>query len=110
MEAKDFTRLAATFGKANTALLGVSADPPKAQVRFRDKHKLGMPLGSDEQQTMLTAYGAWGEKSMYGRAFMGVLRSTVLIDAEGRIVKTWRNVKVDCHADDVLAAAQVIGS
>ena len=107
-EAKDFTRLAAAFEKANTALLGVSADPVKTQARFRDKHKLAMPLGSDETQTMLSSFGAWGEKSMYGRKFLGVLRTTVLIDGKGRIARFWRNVKVEGHADDVLAAATAL--
>jgi peroxiredoxin Q/BCP len=65
-------------------------------------------LGSDEQHEMLEAYGAWGEKSMYGRNFMGIIRTTVLIGADGRIARIWRNVRVDGHADEVLAAAQGI--
>ncbi len=105
-EAIDFTRLAPAFAESGTAVLGISADPPKAQEAFRDKHKLSVPLGSDEQHEMLAAYGAWGEKSMYGRTFFGILRTTVLVGADGRIVKIWRNVKVDGHADAVLAAAR----
>jgi peroxiredoxin Q/BCP len=105
-EAIDFTRLAAAFAESQTAVLGVSADPLKAQESFRDKHELGIPLVSDEQHEMLEAYGAWGEKSMYGRTFLGILRTTVLIGADGRIVRIWRHVKVDGHADEVLAAAQ----
>jgi peroxiredoxin Q/BCP len=105
-EAIDFTRLAGAFADSQTAVLGVSADPLKAQEAFRDKHELAMPLVSDEQHEMLEAYSVWGEKSMYGRTFLGVLRTTVLIGADGRIIKIWRHVKVDGHADEVLAAAQ----
>jgi len=105
-EAIDFTRLNNKFAECRTAVLGVSADPPKAQEAFRDKHQLSIPLVSDEPHEMLDAYGAWGEKSMYGRTFQGILRTTVLIGADGRIIKIWRHVKVDGHADEVLAAAQ----
>jgi len=105
-EAIDFTRLAGAFAESQTAVLGVSADPLKAQESFRDKHELGIPLVSDEQHEMLKAYGVWGEKSMYGKTFLGVLRTTVLIDADGRIIRIWRHVKVDGHADEVLAAAK----
>jgi thioredoxin-dependent peroxiredoxin len=107
-EAIDFTRLADAFAESQTAILGVSADPLKAQEAFRDKHQLSVPLVSDEAHEMLESYGAWGEKSMYGRTFQGILRTTVLIGADGRIVKIWRNVKVDGHADDVLAAARAL--
>ena len=105
-EAVDFTRLKAAFAAEGTEILGVSGDTVKAQELFRNKHQLGIPLGSDEQHEMLEAYGAWGEKSMYGRTFLGILRTTVLVDAEGRIAKVWRNVRVDGHADEVLAAAR----
>jgi thioredoxin-dependent peroxiredoxin len=105
-EAIDFTRLASAFAESQTAVLGVSADPPKAQESFRDKHGLAVPLLSDEPHGMLEAYGVWGEKSMYGRVFQGILRTTVLIGADGRILTIWRNVKVDGHADDVLAAVR----
>ncbi|WP_159009382.1 peroxiredoxin [Bradyrhizobium sp. S69] len=105
-EAIDFTRLAGAFAESQTAVLGVSADPLKAQESFRDKHELGIPLVSDEQHGMLEAYGVWGEKSMYGKTFLGVLRTTVLIGADGRIIRIWRHVKVDGHADEVLAAAK----
>lgn len=105
-EAIDFTRLSDAFAESRTAILGVSADPPKAQEAFRDKHRLSVPLASDERHEMLQAYGAWGEKSMYGRTFQGILRTTVLVDADGRIIRIWRNVRVDGHADEVLAAAQ----
>ncbi len=107
-EAIDFTRLANAFAESKTAVLGISADPPKAQEAFRDKHQLVTPLVSDEQHKMLEAYGVWGEKSMYGKTFHGVLRTTFLIGANGRILKIWRNVKVDGHADDVLAAVRAL--
>jgi thioredoxin-dependent peroxiredoxin len=107
-EAIDFTRLASAFAQDQTAVLGVSADPLKAQEAFRNKHQLTTPLVSDEQHEMLEAYGAWGEKSMYGRTFQGVLRTTVLIGADGRIIRIWRHVKVDGHADEVLAAVQAL--
>jgi len=104
-EAIDFTRLQSKFAESQTAVLGVSADPPKVQEAFRDKHELSIPLVSDEAHEMLEAYGVWGEKSMYGKTFQGILRTTVLIGADGRVIKIWRHVKVDGHADDVLAAA-----
>jgi len=107
-EAIDFTRLLADFAASGTAVLGVSADPEKAQAAFRDKHKLSVPLISDEKHEMLRAYGAWGEKSLYGRTFLGILRTTVLVDANGRIARIWRNVSVDGHADAVLEAARAL--
>jgi thioredoxin-dependent peroxiredoxin len=107
-EAMDFTRLASAFAKAGTAVLGISADSVNTQERFRDKHRLTVPLISDEKHEMLEAYGAWGEKSMYGRTFLGILRTTVLIGADGRIARIWRNVRVDGHADQVLEAARAL--
>jgi thioredoxin-dependent peroxiredoxin len=107
-EAIDFTRLSGAFAESGTALLGVSADPPKAQEAFRDKHELATPLASDEQHQMLDAYGVWGEKSMYGKTFLGILRTTVLIGRDGRILKIWRHVRVDGHADEVLAAVRAL--
>jgi peroxiredoxin Q/BCP len=107
-EAIDFTRLKGDFAAAGTAVLGVSADPVKAQEAFRNKHQLAVPLISDERHEMLDAYGAWGEKSLYGRKFMGIIRTTVLIGADGKIARLWRNVRVDGHADEVLAAARAL--
>jgi peroxiredoxin Q/BCP len=107
-EAIDFTRLAGAFAESQTGVLGVSADPPRAQEAFRDKHQLATPLVSDERHEMLEAYGVWGEKSMYGRTFLGIVRTTVLIGADGRVLKIWRNVKVDGHADEVLAAVRAV--
>jgi peroxiredoxin Q/BCP len=105
-EAIAFSRLRADFAKAGTVILGVSGDPVTAQDRFKSKHKLTIALGSDETKKMLAAYGAWGEKSMYGRKFMGVVRKTFLIDATGHIVRVWPKVRVPGHAEEVLEAAR----
>jgi len=107
-EAMAFSRLNAAFTKAGTAILGVSADPVKAQDAFKADHKLTMPLASDEGHKTLAAYDAWGKKSMYGRTFMGVRRTTVLIGPDGRLARIWNNVKVDGHAEEVLAAAKAL--
>lgn len=105
-EAMDFSRLKPSFAKLNADVLGVSADPVPALDKFRDKHDLSVALASDEDKAMLEAYGAWGKKSMYGRAFMGVIRKTVLIGPDGKVVKVWPKVKVPGHAEDVLAEVQ----
>ena len=103
-----FSKLRQAFAKADTAIIGVSPDPVKAQCAFRDKHGLKVPLIADEKYTMAEAYGVWGEKSLYGRKFMGVTRTTFLIDAAGRIAHVWPKVKVDGHAEEVLAAAKAL--
>ena len=107
-EAIDFSALRRDFGKAETDIIGVSADPVRALDKFRDKHDLAIPLASDEEKKMLTAYGVWGEKSMYGRKFMGVKRTTLLIGRDGRVAQVWENVKVPGHAEAVLAAARAL--
>ena len=107
-EAIAFSKLRAAFAKAGTEILGVSADPVTAQDKFKTKHKLSISLASDETKAMLEAYGAWGEKSMYGRTFMGVIRKTFLIDAEGRIARIWPKVRVEGHAEEVLEAARTL--
>jgi peroxiredoxin Q/BCP len=107
-EAMDFSRLAADFAAADTDVVGVSADPLKAQEAFRDKHALKIPLLSDEPHDALEAFGVWGEKSMYGRTFYGVLRTTVLIGSSRKILKIWHSVKVDGHADEVLAYVKTL--
>jgi thioredoxin-dependent peroxiredoxin len=105
-EAIAFSALKPSFTKTNTAVLGVSADSVKAQGAFKKKHDLKTPLASDETHQMLESYGVWGEKSMYGRKFQGITRTTVLIGPDGRIVRVWPKVKVDGHAEEVLAAAR----
>ena len=105
-EAIAFSRLRAAFAKTGTDILGVSADPVAAQDKFKAKHALKISLACDETHKMLTAYGAWGEKSMYGRKFLGVYRKTFLIDGKGRIVRVWPKVSVPGHAEEVLAAAR----
>ena len=107
-EAIDFTRLQSAFADEGAEVLGISADPVKAQESFSAKHQLSVPLISDEEHEMLEAYGAWGEKSMYGRTLMGIIRTTVLIGADGRIARIWRNVRVDGHADEVLEAVRAM--
>lgn len=109
-EAIDFSRLKAAFAKADTDILGVSADPVAAQDKFKLKHKISLALASDETTDMLTAYEAWGEKSMYGRKFMGVIRKTFLIDRDGRIAHAWPKVSVDGHAEEVLETARKLAS
>jgi thioredoxin-dependent peroxiredoxin len=108
LEAKDFSRLHSAFAKAGIAVVGVSADPVKKQDAFKVKHALSTPLASDENHEMLKAYGVWGEKSMYGKKYLGINRTTVLIGADGRIVRTWPKVKIEGHAEEVLAAAKAI--
>ncbi len=103
-----FSNLKTAFAKANTEVLGVSADPVEAQGAFKKKHGLKLPLGSDPAHKMLTDYGAWGERSLYGRKFMGIIRSTVLIDARGRVARVWPKVKVEGHAEAVLEAARAL--
>jgi peroxiredoxin Q/BCP len=107
-EAIAFSGLRAKFARADTDIVGVSADPVRAQDRFRDKHGLTIALASDEQRKMLEAYGVWGEKSMYGRKYMGIFRTTFLIGPDGRIATVWENVKVAGHAEAVLAAAKAL--
>ena len=107
-EAIAFSGLRAAFAKTGTEILGVSADSVKAQDKFKSKHKLRFALASDEAKEMLEAYGAWGEKSMYGRKYMGVIRKTFLIDGDGRIVRIWPKVSVPGHAEEVLEAAKVL--
>jgi len=107
-EAIAFSALEKAFAKAGAAVLGVSADPVAAQDAFKAKHRLTIPLASDEKHKMLEAYGVWGEKSMYGKTFMGIVRTTFLITADGKIARVWSNVKVDGHAEEVLRAAEAL--
>jgi peroxiredoxin Q/BCP len=107
-ETMDFSRLKGAFGKMDTEILGVSADPVAAQDKFKAKHKFSIAFGSDERRQMLEAYGVWQEKSMYGRKFMGIARTTFLIDADQRIARIWPKVSIAGHAEEVLAAAKAL--
>ena len=105
----DFSALKDDFATAGTALLGISKDPPKKHLKFIEKHSLTAPLASDAEEGGLSdALGFWTEKSMYGRSYMGMVRSTVLVAAEGRIAQVWSPVKVKGHAAEVLEAARAL--
>jgi thioredoxin-dependent peroxiredoxin len=108
-EAIAFTGLMAKFAKANTAVIGVSRDSAASHAKFRTKHKLKVALGADESGKVTEDYGVWVEKSMYGRKYMGIERTTVLIDATGKVAELWTKVKVPGHAEIVLKAAQALG-
>jgi peroxiredoxin Q/BCP len=107
-EAIEFTDLAADFKKASAVVIGMSPDPAKKHDKFKAKYELAVRLASDEDKSTLEAYGVWKEKSMYGRKYMGVERSTFLIDCTGTVRRVWRKVKVPGHAEEVLAAAQAL--
>lgn len=108
-EAKDFTVLAQQFEKAGITVLGVSPDSCASHAKFRKKHALAVTLLADEQKKAAEAYGVWVEKSMYGKKYMGIERSTFLIDKAGKVARAWRKVKVPGHAEEVLAAAKALG-
>jgi len=108
LEAKDFQALRDDFAAADTEIIGVSPDSLKSHDKFRAKYGLDFTLASDEAKTMLEAYGVWVEKSMYGRKYMGVERTTVLIDRGGNIAQVWNKVKVPGHAQEVLEAAKAL--
>jgi len=108
VEAVDFTALSDEFAKAGAVVVGMSPDPVKAHDKFIAKHNLGVILASDEDKSALEAYGVWKEKSMYGRTYMGVERSTFLIGTDGKIARVWRKVKVPGHAKDVLDAVKAL--
>lgn len=105
-EALAFSALADEFAEADAKVIGLSPDPVKSHDKFVAKHDLSVILASDEEKAVLSAYGVWKEKSMYGRTYMGVERSTFLIDRDGRVAAVWRKVKVAGHAEAVLKAAQ----
>ena len=107
-EAVAFSALAGDFEAAGVALFGVSPDSPKSHAKFRQKHDLVVTLLSDEEKVSLGAFGVWVEKSMYGRRYMGVERTTVLVGADGRIRRIWPKVKVAGHAQEVLDAAREV--
>jgi peroxiredoxin Q/BCP len=109
-EAQEFTTLAGEFARAGVALLAVSKDGVASHAKFTAKYDLAVPLASDPEGAMIEAYGAWIEKNMYGRKYMGIERSTYLIDGDGKLVRIWRKVKVPGHAAEVLKAAQALKS
>ena len=108
LEAQDFNARLADFAAAGATVIGLSKDSVKSHDKFCRKHGLGIVLASDETGHVSEDYGVWGEKSMYGRTYMGIERTTVLIDGEGRVARVWNKVSVKGHADEVLAAAQAL--
>ena len=107
-EAQDFTLLADRFAAAGALVVGVSRDEMKKHDKFIAKYELKVPLASDSDGAISDAFGTWVEKSMYGRKYMGMERSTFLIDATGRVVKAWRKVKVPGHAEAALEAVRAL--
>jgi len=105
-EAIDFTALLGDFHDAGAEVVGISADSVKKHDKFKEKHGLKVRLASDEEHAALEAYGVWVEKSMYGRKYMGIERSTYLIDGNGKVARVWRKVKVPNHAAEVLDAVK----
>jgi peroxiredoxin Q/BCP len=108
LEAKDFSGLAPEFRKAGAEVIGVSPDSVESHQKFSKKYDLAVRLAADPDKAVASAYGVWVEKSMYGRKYMGVERSTFLIGGDGRIAKSWRKVKVPGHAEEVLAAVKAL--
>jgi thioredoxin-dependent peroxiredoxin len=106
LEAQDFTARHAEFAAAGTTVIGISKDSVKAHDKFCKKHGLSVILASDETGTTCEDYGVWLEKSMYGKTYMGIERTTVLIDGAGKVAQVWNKVSVKGHADEVLAAAR----
>jgi thioredoxin-dependent peroxiredoxin len=107
-EAIDFTALAADFAAADTVVIGASKDSVARHAKFRGKYDLGVKLASDPDGAVIERYGSWVEKTLYGRQYMGIDRSTFLIGRDGRIAQVWRKVKVPGHAEAVLAAAKAL--
>lgn len=107
-EAKDFSCLIEQFDKAGADVIGISPDDGKSHRKFREKYELAVKLASDEDTSIAQAFGSWVEKSMYGKTYMGVERSTFLIDKSGKVAKVWRKVKVAGHAEEVLAALKAL--
>jgi thioredoxin-dependent peroxiredoxin len=108
-EAKDFTALAREFGKAGATVYGMSKDKPAKLAKFADKYGLSVTLLSDEESDATEQMGAWVEKSMYGKKYMGIERSTYLVGKDGKVAQVWNNVKVKGHADEVLEAVKALG-
>ncbi|MBU6156927.1 MAG: peroxiredoxin [Alphaproteobacteria bacterium] len=109
-EAVAFTALLPKFSRLGVAVIGVSKDSVESHAKFKAKHELGVVLGSDPDGKVVQSYGCWVEKSLYGRKYMGIDRSTFLIDPKGKISRIWRKVKVPGHAEEVLAAAKAMAN
>lgn len=109
-EAQDFTALAGDFAAAGATIVGISRDQMRNHQKFIEKYALTVPLASDEDGRISDAFGTWVEKSMYGRKYMGMERSTFLIGKDGRVAKAWRKVKVPGHAEEVLQAVRAASS
>lgn len=107
-EACDFRDLRSAFDAIGVTVLGASADAPRAQARFAEKNALAFPLLSDPEHAVLAPWGVWGAKKLYGRDYEGIIRTTVLFDAHGRVAQVWSPVKVAGHVDAVLAAARAL--
>ena len=107
-EAKDFTALDSEFKKAGVTVYGMSKDKPTKLAKFAAKYDLGVTLLSDEESDATEQMGAWVEKSMYGKKYMGIERSTYLVGGDGKVATVWHNVKVKGHAEEVLAAAKAL--
>ncbi|PSM17913.1 peroxiredoxin [Nitratireductor sp. StC3] len=107
-EGKDFSALLPEFEKAGATVIGISPDSAKSHDKFKAKHGLSVVLVADEDKSAIQDYGVWVEKSMYGRKFMGVERTTILIDKDGRVARVWNKVKVANHAAEVLEATQAL--
>lgn len=105
-EAQEFSALSGDFSKAGAVVIGISKDSEKSHAKFIAKYDLKVALGSDESGDVCEAFGVWVEKSMYGKKYMGIERSTFLIDPQGKVTRVWRKVKVPGHATEVLSAAQ----
>lgn len=108
LEALNFTENAKAFAKANAVVLGVSRDSVAKHDKFAAKHGLKVQLGADEEGAVTEAYGVWGEKTLYGRKFMGIERATFLIDPKGKIAHVWRKVRVPGHVEDVLKVVNAL--
>ncbi len=107
-EAQDFTALAADFAALGATVIGVSKDTVKKHDRFKAKYDLAVVLASDEDGAACEAWGVWVQKKLYGREYMGIERATFLVDADGRVARVWRNVKVAGHAAEVLEAVKAL--
>lgn len=108
LEAQEFNARLADFTAAGVTVIGISKDSVKSHDKFCARHGLGIILASDEGGTTCEDYGVWGEKSMYGKTFMGITRATFLIDGTGKVARIWPKVSVKGHADEVLAAARAL--